>query len=233
MDRRRFLTGASTIGLGSLAGCLSSVTNSDKVTRLQEQNERLRTNMSEMNSTIDDLETTNSELEEQISTLETERSQLEEDLNQSQSDLNTTEEEYQTLVTDQLTLFYEGADTYRGKGEQEYNTGETAYDDSRFARAGRYWGVAFRSFDTAVDLTAEAHSLAKDEDFSEAQSLAKDANIYCQAISSGCNYLALAAEHYAEGKTDKGDQAFNNAESYFQNAEQERFPPLSEFKSTL
>ena len=226
MDRRQFLTGTTVAASVAVAGCTGILEDDEQIDDLEAEVDSLEAELAERDDEIDDFEERTDALEAEIETLEA-------DLQETESDLDESDEQYEELVADRLERLYEGAELYQDLGEEEFDEAVAAWEGGDYGRSARYFGVAFRSYDAAQELTYQAGGLADEGGYADARDLLSEANSYCELMKMACDYYGLAAEYYSNGETANGDQALDEGDAYLDDASRERFPPLREFRDAL
>lgn len=233
MDRRQFIAAGAGVATATVAGCTGMLGDDDRIDELETEVESLEADLDDREDALDERDDEIAALEDRESTLESEIEELESELQETESDLDASDEAYDELVADRLERLYEMAELYTDLGDEEYEEAVAAWEGGQYGRSARYFGVAFRSYDSAQELTYQARQLADDDDHSTAIDLLLEANTYCELMKMVADYYGLAAEYYSEGNTAQGDDAIDEGDAYRADANRERFPPLREFRNAL
>ncbi|ELY53628.1 hypothetical protein C493_13968 [Natronolimnohabitans innermongolicus JCM 12255] len=206
------------MGLASVAGCLGS-DDSDETDDLEDE--------------IEKLESREDELEDEIEALADREETLEDDLEEVKAREAQLEEEQEDFVEERLRILYEAAEGYHDLGRQEYVAAVDYLQDQEWTSAAKFFGVAFRSYDTAQELTFKANELATDEEYAEAREVLQTSNTYAELMKEACDSYSVAAQYYANGDRNRGDDEVATGDQYFEDADQRTFYSLREFEATL
>lgn len=209
VHRRSVLAGAGAV---ALASCLGLGDTSDEINELESQLDQQNATIQEFEDQLDDLEARERDLEEDVDDLEAEREQL---------------------IEDRLTLLYDRAAVFHDLAEQEYDNAVDRRNEENWAWAARWFAMAFRSYDAATELTFQAGVLARDEGYDDAESVAETSNTYARLMRDACDYFAIAAGYYANEQWTQGDDAVDEGNAAYEDAQQYSFSSVVAFEGSF
>lgn len=220
MDRRQFLVGTGVGAVMATAGCLGyEITSTEEINEKEDRIEELEKQKADLEAQLDEIEAKNEDLNSQIESLEAEKEDREAARVQ--------------LIEDRLTSLYEQAETFNELADDETSEGSDSWDNEEWHWAARWYGAAFRTYDTIEYLTSEVVSLAEEEGYTDAADIASTSQSFADSIRWACDYWAIAAGHYAEGNDAEGDDALSTGNDYWDEAQNDSFIAFEEFEASL
>ena len=244
MFRRNYLAAVGSVGLVATAGCLGDEEEIDELeseiedleareTELEAQLEDVEGQRDELETERDELETRKAELEDEIEGLEAREAELENEIEELEAREADLEEERDALVAERIRNLYETAAAYHDLGADEYATAIDHANEGNWASAAKFFGLAFRSYDTTQELTYQVAAYADEENYTGVRQIATDSNAYVESMKRACERYSNAAQYYARGQTSSGDREVSAGDSHIEDAQQNEFRPLREVENAL
>ncbi len=220
MNRRRFLTVGSTVGLSLASGCLGySVVSTDEMESRKARIDSLEQTTANLNATL-------REREDRIESLEAE-------LSAATNETDRLKRERRTLIEDQLSALYRAGSRFYTGGEESYQTGNGAANDREYTAASRAFGVAFGKFDGATEFFYRTYQLAETDGYTDGMDVSEAANEYCVAMRDACDDFSVAMRRYANGDDSEGDDLVESGNALYEEAQNYAVRRPAHFDSQL